>query len=80
MAHVNKMLECYEIMCQRSKRKDDKRHWRILDGLYIAEDAMTAESWRSRSISTKRTVYRDIDICVSDLTALLFGVGGIEDL
>lgn len=80
MAHVNKMLECYEIMCQRSKRKDDKRHWRILDGLYIAEDAMTAEELAKQEHIDKRTVYRDIDICVSDLTALLFGVGGIENL
>lgn len=80
MAHVNKMLECYEIMCQRSKRKDDKRHWRILNGLYIADIAMTAGELAKQEHIDKRTVYRDIDICVSDLTALLFGVGGIENL
>ena len=80
MAHVNKMLECYEIMCERSKRKDDKRHWRILNGLYIAEVAMTADELAQQEHIDKRTVYRDIDMCVADLTALLFGVGGIENL
>ena len=41
---------------------------------------MTAEELAKQGHIDKRTVYRDIDICVSDLTALLFGVGGIEDL
>ncbi len=35
MTHVNKMLEVYEIMCKRSSRQDDARHWRVLEGLYI---------------------------------------------
>ena len=80
MTHVNKMLEVYEIMCKRSNRKDDARHWRVLEGLYIADDYTTAEKIAKRENIDKRTVYRDVDICVEDLTALLFGVGGIESL
>lgn len=80
MAHVNKMLECYEIMCKQSARKDDARHWRVLEGMYISEEAMTAEKLAKQEHIDKRTVYRDIEICVSDLTALLFGIGGIENL
>lgn len=78
MTHVNKMLECYEIMCKRSNRQDDARHWRVLEGLYIADDYTTADEIARQEHIDKRTVYRDIDICVADLTALLFGVGGIE--
>lgn len=80
MTHVDKMLECYEIMCKRSSRKDDARHWRVLEGLYIAGDHTTAEKIAKREHIDKRTVYRDVDTCVSDLTALLFGVSGIESL
>ena len=40
----------------------------------------TAEKIAKRENIDKRTVYRDVDICVADLTALLFGVGGIESL
>lgn len=80
MTHVNKMLDCYKIMCERSKRQDDARHWRVLDGLYISDDYTTAEEISRREHIDKRTVYRDIDICAEDLTALLFGVGGIENL
>ena len=79
MTHVNKMLECYQIMCQRSNRKDDKRHWRVLEGLYLADSYTTAEAIAQREHIDKRTVYKDIDVCVADLTALFFGVGGIEN-
>lgn len=78
MTHVNKMLDCYKIMCERSNRRDDARHWHVLEGLYLADDYTTAEEIARREHIDKRTVYRDIDICVADLTALLFGVGGIE--
>lgn len=80
MTHVNKMLECYKIMCERSSRQDDARHWRVLEGLYIADGYTTAEEIAAQEHIDKRTVYRDVDICAADLTALLFGIGGIENL
>jgi hypothetical protein len=80
MTHVNKMLDCYEIMCERSNRQDDKRHWRVLEGLYLSENYTTAEQIAKQEHIDKRTVYKDIDLCAADLTALFFGVGGIERL
>lgn len=78
MAHVNKMLEIYKVMCERSKRPDDARHWRVLEALYIGERSTSAGNIAKAENIDKRTVYKDIDVCVADLTALLFGVGGIE--
>ena len=78
MTHVNKMLECYKIMCERSSRADDARHWRVLERLYIAEDYTTAEEIAKQEQIDRRTVYRDVDICAADMTALLFGIGGID--
>lgn len=78
MTHVNKMLDCYKIMCERSSRMEDKRHWRILQGLYISDDYTTAEQIAKQENIDKRTVYKDIDVCATDLTALLFGIAGIE--
>lgn len=80
MTHVNKMLDCYEIMCKRSSRQDDARHWRVLNELYLTEDYTTAEEIAKQEHIDKRTVYKDIDVCAADLTALLFGVGGIENV
>ena len=78
MTHVNKMLDVYRIMCERSQRADDARHWRVLESLYLAADYTTAEKIAQAEHIDKRTVYKDIDVCISDLTALLFGVSGIE--
>ena len=78
MAHVNKMLDIYKIMCERSHRIDDKRHWRVLEALYINDTGTTAGALAEREHIDKRTVYKDIDVCIADLTTLLFGIGGIE--
>lgn len=79
MTHVNKMLECYEIMCERSNRADDKRHCRILQALYIDDFPVTATELANKESVDKRTIYRDIDAAAADVTALLFGIGGIEN-
>ncbi|MEG1894625.1 MAG: hypothetical protein RR162_00195 [Oscillospiraceae bacterium] len=80
MTHVNKMLEVYDIMCERSNRADDKRHSRVLNSIYICENPTTATDIAQMENIDKRTVYKDIDAAVSDITALLFGIGGIENL
>ena len=80
MTHVNKMLDIYKIMCTRSGRRDDARHWRVLESLYISDTRLTAAEVAEAEMVDKRTVYRDIDMCVVDLTALLFGVGGIASI
>ena len=74
MTHVNKMLDCYQIMCERSSRQDDARHWRVLEGLYLADDYTTAEEIARREHIDKRTVYKDIDVCAADLTALFLRI------
>lgn len=79
MAHVNKMLDIYKIMCERSQRADSKRRWRVLEALYIADAETTAGAVAEREHIDKRTVYKDIDACISDLTTLFFGIGGLED-
>lgn len=79
MTHVNKMLGCYKGLCLRSGRPDDARHWRVLEGLYLSGEYTTAEEIAEQEGIDKRTVYRDIDICASELTTLFFGIGGIED-
>ncbi|WP_304964698.1 hypothetical protein [uncultured Oscillibacter sp.] len=78
MAHVNKMLEVYEVMCQHTHRAEDKRRWRVLHDLYLAEEPSTAEQIASREKIDRRTVYKDIDACLSDLSVLFFGIDGLD--
>lgn len=78
MTHINKMLDCYKVMCERSVRSEDMRRWRVLDALYLAPECTPAEEIARAEGVDKRTVYRDIDTCADDLTILFFGAGGIE--
>ena len=80
MTHVNRMLEIYGIMCERSDREDDKRHYRVLKAMYIDEPPVTAYTVAERENVDKRTVYRDIDAAIESLTLLLFGISGIDKL
>lgn len=80
MTHVNRMLEIYGIMCERSDREDDKRHYRVLKAMYIDEPPVTAHTVAERENVDKRTVYRDIDAAIESLTLLLFGISGIDKL
>lgn len=80
MAHVNKMLDVFRAMCERSKRASDKRRWRVLHGLYLADIPTTAEELARREKISKRMVYGDVDACISDLTVLFFGMSGLDGL
>jgi hypothetical protein len=77
MAHVNKMLEVYKTMCQRTKRAEDSRRWRELHSLYLADETMTAAQIAKREGIDKRTVYKDIDSCLPDLAVLFFGLSAL---
>lgn len=78
MAHVNKMLEIYEEICERSSWSDDARHWRVLSAIYLNDTATPATEVAAQENIDKRTVYKDIDAAVADLTVLFFGIGGLE--
>lgn len=80
MTHVNKMLECYKNMCLQSKRPGDDRRWRIVDALYLSGPHTTATQVAQNENVDRSTIYRDIDICVNDLTPMFFGASGLDDL
>lgn len=80
MAHVNNMLDIYKAACKGSGKPENKRHWRVLSMMYLDPDPMTVEEIAEAEGIGERTVYKDIDVCVNDLTALFFGIGGIETL
>ena len=78
MAHVNRMIEVYKELCERSERAEDKRHWRVLHSMYITEEPLSAEEIATLEAIDKRTVYKDIDAAATDLTTLFFGVGALD--
>ena len=78
MTHVNRMLDVYGIMCEKSSREDDKRHYRILKAMYLDEERTPAQVIAERENIDKRTVYKDIDAAAACLTTLFYGISGID--
>ena len=76
--HVNEMLAMYKIYCERSQRLEDMRRFRVIHGLYIAEQSKSADEIADEECVETRTIYRDIDAAVERLTALIFGIDGLD--
>lgn len=80
MTHVNSMLDIYEAACNKSGKTESARRWRVLRDLYLKPEAMTAEEIAKKENIGERTVYKDIDVCVNDLSTLFFGIGALENM
>lgn len=80
MTHVNSMLNIYEAVCNKSGKFENQRRWRVLHDLYLAPDAKTVGEIAISENIGERTVYKDIDACVNDLSTLFFGIGALENL
>lgn len=78
MSHVNEMLRLYEIYCARSMRQEDQRRYSVLYALYIADPTTTAKEIADKENIDLRTVYKDIDAAVEKLSALIFGIDGLN--
>jgi hypothetical protein len=78
MNHVNAMLSIYELSCARSPNLEDRRRYQVLHDLYIADVPKTARDIADEQHIDMRTVYKDIDIVTERLSALLFGIYGLN--
>lgn len=79
MTHVNRMLDIYKEVCLKG-RLENKRRWNVVYSLYLSDKHMTADDIALMENIDRRTVYKDINACVSDLMILMFGIEGIEKL
>lgn len=80
MRHVNKMLSRYREMCEKSCYPEDKRQWRVIRDLYLSPEKTSTDDVARREGVHKRTIYKDVDAAIEDLTLLIFGVDGIEKI
>ena len=78
--HINTMLELYRTYCERSPKEEDIRRYRVIYWLYLDGDPKTVEEIAEEENTNKRTIYRDIHSAIEQLTALFFGIDGINKL
>lgn len=78
LTHIDAMLQTYEIICYSSKKPEDQRRYRVLEGLYLKDEAITVKELAQFENVDVRTIYNDIDVIFDKLSALLFGIQWIE--
>lgn len=80
MTHVNRMLDIYKAACDISEKPESQRRWRVLHKMYLKPQSVTAEEIAQAENIGERTVYKDINYCISDLSILFFGYEGLKNM
>lgn len=74
MDHVETMLEVYHQRCEKSKKPENRRRWRVLFSMYLSDDQKTAQEIADIENVSMSMVYQDIDNACEELTPLFFGI------
>ena len=76
--HIDTMLDVYASRCERSSKKEDSRRYRVIYGLYLSKESRTRAELASEEYVDKSTIHRDVEEAVESLTALIFGIDGLD--
>lgn len=79
VSHIETMFGLYEVYCERSMNPEiDKRRYEVVWDMYMAEQPLSAKEIAEKQNISKDTVYSDLRIAIERLTALIFGVDGLN--
>lgn len=71
--HVDTMLGCFEAACLKSKKPEDARKLRVIEGLYLSDEPKTPQELAEEEQVDPSTIYRDKREAMRQLSALIFG-------
>lgn len=71
--HVDTMLGCFEEVCRKSKKPEDARKLRVIQGLYLIDEPKTPQEIADEEQVDPSTIYRDKREALRQLSALIFG-------
>ena len=79
VSHIETMFELYAAYCDKSQNKDiDMRRYEVIWDMYMATDTLSVKEIAEKQHISKDTVYSDLRVAVERLTALIFGVDGLN--
>ena len=79
VSHIETMFGLYEAYCDKSQNRDiDMRRYEVLWDMYMADDTLNAKEIAEKQQISVRNVYKDIKIATETLSALIFGVDGLN--
>ena len=78
MQHIERMMNIYRVVCEKSGKEEDIRNYWIVWHSYITDERLTVEEIADRFNVDRSTIYRAINSGVEILSALFFGIDGIN--
>ena len=78
MAHVDVMLEAYRIRCAKALNQEEQRRYRVIYGLYIADEPVSTADMCDEEHIGQTTLYDTVNKAINDLSILIWGVDGIK--
>lgn len=79
VSHIETMLGLYAAFCEKSPNREiECRRYAVVWDMYIAEQTLTAKEIAKKQNMSKENVYADLRIAIERLTALFFGVDGLN--
>jgi hypothetical protein len=76
--HIDEMLRYYKIDCEQSGKDEELRRYRIIVAYYINEQRKSAEQIAEDEHIERRTLYKDINMALKPLSALIFGIDSMK--
>lgn len=79
VSHIETMFGLYAAYCDNSQNRDiDMRRYEVIWDMYMATDTLSEKEIAEKQHISKDTVYSDLRVAVERLTALIFGVDGLN--
>ncbi|MCI8417030.1 MAG: hypothetical protein HFI33_05965 [Lachnospiraceae bacterium] len=79
VSHIETMFGLYYSYCDRSANRElDLRRYNVVWDMYMAEDTLSAKEIADKQNISKDSVYSDLRVGIERLTALIFGVDGLN--
>ena len=78
LRHIDKMMEYYRIDCDLNGTDEAVRRYKVVMASYIDEPKISPQDIAETFGIERRTIYRDINIAMKQLTALIFGIDGLR--
>ena len=79
ISHIDTMIGLYQTYCDHAANRDvEMRRYEVIWDMYIAETPLTVKEIAEKQHMSRDNVYTDLRIATERLTALIFGVDGLN--
>lgn len=78
VTHIETMVALFEAYCYKSANDLDKRRYEVFYDMYITDEPLTIKEISDKQNISKEAAYKDLNVAIERITALIFGVDGLK--